>query len=198
MPNWCFTNITTEKKVIDYMKSKDIEFDFNNILPMPKDLESTTKPSDKTDKQLIAKYGYDNWYDWSVSNWGTKWNACQAERADDECISFKTAWSPPEQIFYALSKKFPDNEINIICEEEGQSFYFFCTYLNGVVIKEDDLTFWEDTDCPVCDEGYIHKIDDDLLNTDPDLQWAEYECDECSSIIRKTRLLEFIIKEDDD
>ena len=25
--------------------------------------------------ELVAKYGYDNWYDWSVFNWGTKWNA---------------------------------------------------------------------------------------------------------------------------
>ena len=23
----------------------------------------------------IAKYGYKDWYDWSIDNWGTKWNA---------------------------------------------------------------------------------------------------------------------------
>jgi hypothetical protein len=43
----------------------------------------------------------ENWYEWNVSNWGTKWDVflddTSIERIDDETLSltFDTAWSPP-------------------------------------------------------------------------------------------------------
>lgn len=46
----------------------------------------------------IEKYGYKDWYDWSIANWGTKWDVCDVdicEGLDGEnlFISFETAWS---------------------------------------------------------------------------------------------------------
>jgi hypothetical protein len=46
---------------------------FNNLLPMPKELEGTTSSSKEGNVDLIDKYGHDNWYDWCNANWGTKW-----------------------------------------------------------------------------------------------------------------------------
>lgn len=48
----------------------------------------------------IKRYGSRNWYDWSVKNWGTKWNAMEADVnfGDHSYISFDTAWCAPVPI----------------------------------------------------------------------------------------------------
>lgn len=56
----------------------------------------------------VQRYGFKDWYDWSIEKWGTKWNASSG-RIDDEnqVIEFDTAWSMPENIFRALSHHTP-------------------------------------------------------------------------------------------
>ena len=52
------------------------------------------------------------WYDWSIREWGTKWNSYDFENINDESITFNTAWSRPEPVIKKLSEMFP--EISII------------------------------------------------------------------------------------
>ena len=59
----------------------------------------------------IAKYGYSTWYNWACDNWGTKWNACEADWISDNCVEFETAWSFCHPIVQKLSEMFPDVEI---------------------------------------------------------------------------------------
>lgn len=56
----------------------------------------------------VQRYGWKDWYDWSIDNWGTKWNACH-EYIDDEnkVIEFETAWSMPEGIIKEICKYTP-------------------------------------------------------------------------------------------
>ena len=54
-----------------------------------------------------VKYGYENWYDWSCANWGTKWNADNVE-VEDNVFSFDTPWSGAVPVIAALSRQFPD------------------------------------------------------------------------------------------
>ena len=119
MPNWTsnsvlFVGKEKQLKTLQTMlKSKDNEFDFNNIIPMPKELEGTVSGSESAkpdwqkeqSQELKAKYGFDNWYDWTWSNWGTKWNAVdtEAEQRDGTLMyRFNTAWDCPRQIVVAL------------------------------------------------------------------------------------------------
>lgn len=44
--------------------------DFNKIIPMP---DNIFKGLLGTEEKKI--YGKNNWYDWSIEHWGTKWNA---------------------------------------------------------------------------------------------------------------------------
>jgi trehalose/maltose hydrolase-like predicted phosphorylase len=109
MPNWCENEVTftgdAEKvqKIKDFVKGKERDFCFEKIVPMPKEIKNTTasNPSKHTpeqSKKLISKYGFDNWYDWCIENWDTKWNATDVEMEDDEdrvTYQFLTAWCPP-------------------------------------------------------------------------------------------------------
>ncbi len=66
----------------------------------------------KTAWHNIQKYGFPTWYEWSVANWGTKWNAYGFEADTDygkeKEIRFLTAWSAPHPILEKLAKMFPD------------------------------------------------------------------------------------------
>lgn len=56
-------------------------------------------------------YGCYTWYEWCRRNWGTKWNACEAEWSfGDGMLVFQTAWSAPFPVIEALAEKFPDLE----------------------------------------------------------------------------------------
>ena len=52
------------------------------------------------------RYGYKDWYDWSIANWGTKWNASETQ-IFDKGIQFNTAWSCPVSVLKELSKHIP-------------------------------------------------------------------------------------------
>jgi hypothetical protein len=53
-------------------------------------------------------YGCRDWYGWSTSNWGTKWNAYSTNDTDVDEVSFETAWSNPYPVIIALSAKYPE------------------------------------------------------------------------------------------
>ena len=100
----------------------------------------------------IINYGYSSWYDWSVNNWGTKWNACSTYYIDDNNIEFETAWSMPEEIFKEISRKY--NTL-VRVEYADEDIGYNCgisIYRNGKLIEdiiEDrqfalDLWGWED------------------------------------------------------
>ena len=76
-------------------------------------------------------FGADNWYDWKVKNWGTKWGidggSIQFYDEDNDRIElhFDTAWGPPEEICYALREKYEDIEIGWFYREDGMQFAGF-------------------------------------------------------------------------
>ena len=122
MPNWTQNNVTLVCKtkyiagdLKSMLESKEQSFDFNNIIPMPMELKETVSGSENSkpdwqkeqSEELIKKYGHDNWRDWSIDKWGTKWNAIDSKVFQDNHIlrySFDTAWDAPRKIFEALGK----------------------------------------------------------------------------------------------
>lgn len=143
--------------ILELMKGEDGHaFDFEQILPMPKEFEGiitgcctidgkqcqkwrqikgrAVPISDEETKELKAKYGHDNWYDWAYANWGTKWNSydlVQAELSGKTLkYTFDTAWDLAHGIYLALSKKFPNVTIKIKATGEIDTPYT-ATYKNG-------------------------------------------------------------------
>lgn len=76
---------------------------------------------------FIEKYGCDNWYDWSIEHWGTKWNAYDCEGVPEEgVLTFGTAWNPPEKVIEKLFEKYPNGDIDWYYEETGMCFAGHC------------------------------------------------------------------------
>ncbi len=54
------------------------------------------------------EYGHATWYNWAVANWGTKWNAYQQEKPENNVIMFETAWAGVPDLIDKLSVRFPE------------------------------------------------------------------------------------------
>lgn len=69
----------------------------------------------------IKKYGHKDWYDWSIANWGTKWNAYSFQLVKEDenslTVQFDTAWSTPEPIWDKLEEL--GFEVNGVWLDEG-------------------------------------------------------------------------------
>lgn len=115
MPNWCNNDLIlkhADKAQIDkalaaFKEGKLLE----TFVPVPEALKETMaghygdpykRELHEFTQQLNIKYfGYANWYDFAVAEWGTKWDIGgrdnTAEQLDDNTIvlTFESAWSPP-------------------------------------------------------------------------------------------------------
>jgi hypothetical protein len=71
------------------------------FIPVPAGLKDTTSPNrDGTAEELQAQYGYTDWYNFCVNEWGTKWDVGDGQGIqtwDDHelIVYFDSAWSPP-------------------------------------------------------------------------------------------------------
>ena len=107
--------------------------DFNKITPMPKwvfqgDLSS------KEEK----KYGSENcWYEWCVTNWGTKWNAYSQldDRNTENTIYFQTAWGGVPELIEKLAWIFPNVTIKYAYANED-----FGHGVASYTFKDTDIT----------------------------------------------------------
>lgn len=105
MPNWVTNRIVFHgnqeniDKVLQYIKGNGSKIDFNKIIPMPDNIYRGDLG--KREREL---YGSNNWYDWSVANWGTKWNAQYSSLNNKNTLWFDTAWSCPIPVLNKLAE----------------------------------------------------------------------------------------------
>lgn len=108
MPNWCFNVMKvygSSDELEDFKTNNKLSgncLSFTCISPRPDDVE---------------------WYLWNVTNWGTKWDACDpilVENDDYLEYSFNTAWSPPTEWLEKCAEKYPNLKIIISCSEENE------------------------------------------------------------------------------
>ena len=117
-----------KKRIDDMQMIFDNERPFDQIIPMPKDIDRGPI--------LMGKEPENNWYDWACENWGTKWDAYQfkVQRLGDTSlyVTLETAWSPPIPIFkrlielgFDVSAYYLDEGWNFIGQFEcGEAFDF--------------------------------------------------------------------------
>lgn len=112
MPNWCNNTIEihAEKEMIDefesFLNQNDGKDWFTYFKPLPESLKN------------------DGWYEWSIENWGCKWN-CDAQdwqRVDENTISFwfDSPWGPPIALYQTMTDM--DFLVEASYHEEGMAF----------------------------------------------------------------------------
>ena len=121
MPNWCNNSITLRHKdsamVTRAQEALAAGRLLQEFIPCPQDLIDTVSGfmgEDKREaheaqmKRNIELYGYKDWYDWNVANWGTKWDVGGddglTQRLDPNTLeaSFDSAWAPPVNAYERL------------------------------------------------------------------------------------------------
>ena len=85
------------------MMRREIDLDFEKIVPMPEPIKRTRhdsfdEDSDEGQKLLQANflnYGQAEWYAWVQENWGAKWSYYGKFHRQDKSFFFCTPWRPP-------------------------------------------------------------------------------------------------------
>ena len=90
--------------------------------------EVTKSEIEEGEKALLNEkmYGHKDWYNWSIDNWGTKWDAGESETNHDTenelHVSFDTAWSPPTPWLQKVTEKYKLLKFTLEYTEEGMGF----------------------------------------------------------------------------
>ena len=109
-------------------------FDFNKLIPMPDHIYRGNLGQEE--RKL---YGKDNWYDWSISHWGTKWNSYSNDCDENShTLSFQTAWAPPFPIIERLAERYPDVRFTHEWADEDMGYNVGTVeYADGEIAGED-------------------------------------------------------------
>ena len=120
-----------------------------------------------------AKYGTDNWYDWAISNWGSKWGVYDETEWDiteiendglsSAKIWYQTAWSPVSLAWERISKNYPTLEFFHEFADEGGAFVGNQLIQDGVVIEDNDYE-WDSDEGIVIREGVGMWVEDDEVD----------------------------------
>jgi hypothetical protein len=152
MPNYSINTLSVTgdtknlRRFKEQARNTESDLSLSSLFPMPKGLMDTD-----------AEDNTPNWYDWSVENWGTKWDvAGKLISVFDDCLeySFKSAWNPPIEWLEKVSKDYPTLRFSLRYVEESDDFTGIARARNG---KVDDRRL-DITDFAVSEEFVLDSI----------------------------------------
>ena len=158
MPNHCTNElrITGPKADLDQFRADAATFERNwdpedtsdphpSLLnfeagsPYPKEGEDGFELRGKNDK----------WYDWRVTNWGTKWNAYDVDINVTDIgmtYNFTTAWSPPIPWLMEVTERYPTLKFMLAYFEGGCDFCGVRIVEDGnMLLNHEDTAYDSDT-----------------------------------------------------
>jgi len=182
MPNWCSNDIEItgpRDKIRALWDATQAEGSglLNALVPMPDNIFLGNLGEEE--RKMCEEQGIPNWYDWSVSNWGTKWDVDPegleySEDGDTATISgwMDTAWAPPVEAVQTYGEANPDVSITLNYNEGGMCFVGQYVIENGCGFDDcvDYSSATADTVRDIIGEAY-----DDHWNLSE--QMAEWEED---------------------
>ena len=188
MPNWCYNNADITAKTPEQMELLQRIVDrstdqgvFEIIRPLPEALRETVKGSGEEAQEVFVD-GYNNWYDWQVAHWGTKWDVDPiSEEYDGETLSlsFDSAWAPPIELYaYLVEQGF---EVSANYYEPGMDYGGFwidgddnCISDVSEIARQDEES-WDD-DFRELNE--IYAIAEDIAMWDEDEEEEQEHLDD--------------------
>jgi len=145
MPNWCWNHLEVsgdEIQLQEFVEKSTTNIEENDEFSF----EGTLPRGDRKD-----------WHEWSINNWGTKWDACESNIGNNDInyftVSFDTAWAPPIDWINNILQDFPDLCFELEYEEPGMCFGGKLSAQYEVIW--DDL-HWDLDQASECCEGEIN------------------------------------------
>lgn len=140
MPNWCNNTLVIKHQdpaMILRAKTAFAEGKFlNEFVPIPESLHITSGRCGADDnpeqialeaaqKSNIEQHGYKDWYDFSVGEWGTKWDVGDGDGINEITensltVYFDSAWAPPCAAYEKMAVL--GFEIEAMYDESGMGF----------------------------------------------------------------------------
>lgn len=176
MPNELITTVSPSRIVtqeqIDVDKA-EYNLVYNALMEDERKLRDNYDPkgehsfgiTQETNDRFIKQYGVNNWYDWKVKNWGTKWGAYDTNEWDVSegyaNISYHTAWTPATAFIINVSKQFPLIKFQHSFADEGGSFLGIEIIQNGEVLDTFDFEWSSDNGIELRKNLGIWYDDDD-------------------------------------
>lgn len=127
---------------------KELIYEHKTLMELKNDINiSAVRPldPDKIKAQGIATWkavlttGFIDWYNWSVANWDTKWNAVDSEISITNCtVTWRTAWNPSESVIKQLAKDIPVNMYYTWFEEPRSTWAGSAVFHDGECIARTD------------------------------------------------------------
>lgn len=108
-----------------------------------------------------------SWWDWRITNWGTKWNpnVCSFDLNPKDMsvtLSIDTAWAPPKEFFIFFTQLFISAMVKMTYLEEGMGFCGKALFANGLEVYDNYIN-----DIPV--EMYVAA--GATLNEEGNIDW---------------------------
>jgi hypothetical protein len=116
------------------------EFTCHKIIPMPENI-----------RQDMINEKTEDWYQWRIKNWGTKWDVyslsfyipqfcnslefIKSKKQHNIRICFQTAWSPITPIITVLAEKYPALKFDYAYIDEGGRFACIEKYKSGLMTE---------------------------------------------------------------
>jgi len=178
MPNWCNNSITisgpteTIKELWDDATAEEGGL-LDAMAPMPASLNDTV--ADGSEGM--------NWYNWRVSNWGTKWDVSTEglEFIDNgdgtACITgwFESAWAPPIGAYEQFCDDMDNCSLEASYHEPGMDFAGF--YVDGDDEYLENLH--EEFELPEDERSDLYNRLDEEYNLSENYDmWEEEEMEE--------------------
>lgn len=187
MPNWCSNTVSFTHSDPTFIKRAETAFAdgkfLEEFIPVPKDLhivsgsvgESGSPEQDELEakaKANLEKYGYKDWYDFCVNEWGTKWDVGNSDGINvvtesTFVVYFDSAWAPPISAYERLSEM--GFKIDAMYYEPGMCFAGRWTTEDG-----DDYYDYTNMSSQEVAEGLPQELDEAFGISE---QLAEWEAE---------------------
>jgi Ferredoxin-like domain in Api92-like protein len=188
MPNWCY-NSTVIKHKDPVMLARALNAFENDrflqeFIPVPQDLIDTVSgsfPDGSAEEALhkiavdrnLAEYGYPDWYQFCINEWGTKWDIKgeALDIPDGLQLTFESAWSPPIEAYRKLAEM--GFEVAAMYYEPGMGF------CGDFTTENDDIIYQLDGDSAWVEENIPSHINDEFaISEQMELDELAYACEE--------------------
>ena len=180
MPNWCNNTINirgdANKIKAIWDEAQKQEGLLAAMVPQPEDMFHGNLG--EAERAECIEKGIPNWYDWNVSNWGTKWDVglegleyTVLEDGQAEISGwFDSAWSPPIDALSTFAEANEDCSVENFYHESGMCFV-------GCWDSDGGDDYYE---YAACNSKDVRDVVPDYLVSEFDLEnmLAEWEEDE--------------------